>query len=205
VNDRLVCFSDIQGRTKYGSIDWFKFREMLLFCIMHWDKGDDGEDDSESRLEAVRGEIEIVKSRLERLQDCLQVDDDLDTLLSAVRSLERKRKELEGQAERIEQERAALAHGGIERAKKVLEKGDSRTFRQVCADVIERIELDTEHVGRRVHWYGKVVPRGGGTPVEFESKEWLRLLYGEGLPKMPREQWEKLKAGAKKKGGRSRP
>jgi hypothetical protein len=71
--------------------------------------------------------------------------------------------------------------------------------------VIERIELDTEHVGRRVHWYGKVVPRGGGTPVEFESKEWLRLLYGEGLPKMPREQWEKLKAGAKKKGGRSRP
>ncbi len=174
---RLVCRSDTQGVTNYGTIRYDRFAENILFSIIHV-MPKDGQDDTADRIEATRGEIEVVSQRLAKIRKRLETtDDDLDTFVQAVRSLEKRQKDLKKELERQQGERALLSAGGPERVRAAVESGGRESLRQAIMDTVEKIVVTAEREGRSVYFRAEIMLKDGQRIKASNNTELDRLLY----------------------------
>jgi DNA invertase Pin-like site-specific DNA recombinase len=106
----LVSYRASQGAngSKYVSFPLEVFEPAVLSCLREINPRDLLPDQKEiDKTLALSGKLAEVEGRIERLKARLKTDDDLDTLVDAVRELEAKRKRLAQELGRAQQEAAS--------------------------------------------------------------------------------------------------
>jgi DNA invertase Pin-like site-specific DNA recombinase len=166
---RLVCQSDRIGTTKLGTIQYPLFENLVLSFLQNWGVELQKTNHAADKLNAKKAELETLAKRLQTLSERLQEDEDLDTLLSAIRALEGKRRGLMADIEALEEEAAIQHQTDLHETQDLIRTSKDRgQIRQAIANTVERIEVTKS--GKDFH--AKIVLRGYSASGTVSSKNY---------------------------------
>ena len=186
---RLECKSDKDGLSSYGSIRYPLFEEVILSFVKNWGiEKPERTNPLADKITATQAELETTSSRLVKLQTIIEQSDAPETYQKAVVSQEKRRKELKAELDHLQQEAVIQRDNALEQTQTLLTTStDRQLIRQALANTIERITIDTEKVGRFVHFSTVIKLRGWDVSAHVDS-----ITYTQ-LQKQRKRYWEKRK------------